>query len=382
MRRRVQRAMGLSDKWHELAKDFRALDCSGTRLGWQEHPQEPRIRFFLYSDGDAHAQSNRTQFDALCVSAGALSNPDTDDPYHHWMLKLQKEAPNDIPGKHQVRDAAGIEREYPTGHIRNVCLASATLCSREEGIAKKRELESERSRRQQAESGPRTAVEELHALGLTIEMSEEVAQHIVGEMEIIAGRDQQGFYSGNVYQPFYDAYRAIASAVVSWATPDEVLETMIPKVLDSYRTIYRWARHLTSYECRAALNGPITEWKGRRRQAGATTARSLPFEKSPPHTSQATSPLPVPEDTLAPVTPTDLARKKDRPSMITSPAAVSRVTKFLDSHPHIDLTTFAGSASTTDRTLRTIRRTARARRDTWAGIAKALSITLEDLFKE
>ena len=79
------------------------------------------------------------------------------------------------------------------------------------------------------------------------------------------------------------------------------------------------------------------------------------------------------------------AKRKRRSSMIESSSAVEKLerhlTKIRDSQG-VGLTDFASHADITDRTLRTVRATNKARPDTFRGIAKAMGITFEDLLTE
>jgi hypothetical protein len=71
---------------------------------------------------------------------------------------------------------------------------------------------------------------------------------------------------------------------------------------------------------------------------------------------------------------------KRKPSSITSEIAVRKMEAFLGSH-HIKWFAFAKSAKTTDRTLRTFRRTGGVSRDTLDGIAEAMGTKADDLLK-
>ncbi|HMD97706.1 MAG TPA: hypothetical protein VKM93_10315 [Terriglobia bacterium] len=66
---------------------------------------------------------------------------------------------------------------------------------------------------------------------------------------------------------------------------------------------------------------------------------------------------------------------------ITSPAAARRMEKYLRDNG-IGLTDFASRAQTTDRTLRSFRKTGKVRRDIFEGIAKAMGTTKADLLKD
>lgn len=65
---------------------------------------------------------------------------------------------------------------------------------------------------------------------------------------------------------------------------------------------------------------------------------------------------------------------------VDSPDAVRRMDAYLSAQG-IGLTEFAVRVNTTDRTLRSFRKTSRVRRDIFEGIAKAIGISKEDLLK-
>jgi hypothetical protein len=66
------------------------------------------------------------------------------------------------------------------------------------------------------------------------------------------------------------------------------------------------------------------------------------------------------------------------PSVIHSPSAARKIEAYLKIHG-IGLTDFAGAANTTDRTLRSFRKTGKVRRDIFESIAKAMGTTKEEL---
>ncbi len=68
-------------------------------------------------------------------------------------------------------------------------------------------------------------------------------------------------------------------------------------------------------------------------------------------------------------------------SMISSPTAARRLEAYLESKPLMDLTDFAIQSHTSDRTLRSFRKTGRVRRDIFEDIARAMGTTPEELLK-
>lgn len=76
----------------------------------------------------------------------------------------------------------------------------------------------------------------------------------------------------------------------------------------------------------------------------------------------------------------DKSRPKRLQSTISSPIGALRMEEYLDSNP-MKRTAFAVQAQTTDRTLRSFRKTGKVRRDIFENIAKAMGITPEALPK-
>lgn len=74
----------------------------------------------------------------------------------------------------------------------------------------------------------------------------------------------------------------------------------------------------------------------------------------------------------------DMARPRRLQSAISSPSAAQRMEAYLESNP-MKRTAFAVQAQTTDRTLRSFRKTGKVRRDIFENIARAMGITAEAL---
>jgi hypothetical protein len=74
----------------------------------------------------------------------------------------------------------------------------------------------------------------------------------------------------------------------------------------------------------------------------------------------------------------DMARPRRLQSAISSPSAARRMEAYLESNP-MKRTAFAVQAQTTDRTLRSFRKTGKVRRDIFENIARAMGITPEAL---
>jgi hypothetical protein len=78
--------------------------------------------------------------------------------------------------------------------------------------------------------------------------------------------------------------------------------------------------------------------------------------------------------------PLDMAPQKRLSSTISSSSAARRMEAYLESNP-MKRTAFAVQAQTTDRTLRSFRKTGKVRRDIFENITKAMGVTPEALLE-
>jgi hypothetical protein len=137
---------------------------------------------------------------------------------------------------------------------------------------------------------PDNTSSELRGLGLTIDINEASAEAIKAELLIISGKLSQGHYhrghdpqAGWIWDQFYDAYHAIAKQVVTADTPDEVLETVIPNIVEAFRAKEKWMPYAPE-AIRQRLSGPIQEWKGKRLQMVTARSKNTPrLTKAPAH---------------------------------------------------------------------------------------------------
>ena len=107
----------------------------------------------------------------------------------------------------------------------------------------------------------------LRKLGLTISIDEATAKRIKGELLIIHGRLLPGAYAAADWdlKVFYDAYQAIADVLVDGTTADDVLETMIPTMVNRFRLERKWNPYVSGFDTlKSLLAGPVAEWKGKR----------------------------------------------------------------------------------------------------------------------
>jgi hypothetical protein len=115
-----------------------------------------------------------------------------------------------------------------------------------------------------------SALSNLRMLGLTIEISENTAATIIAQLSIIDGKLHQGAYRDDKFRGLfarkhlYDAYHAIAGAIVSAETSDDVLENMIPAMVHAFKVKEGWSPHMDYETLKSALRGTVTEWKGKR----------------------------------------------------------------------------------------------------------------------
>jgi hypothetical protein len=115
----------------------------------------------------------------------------------------------------------------------------------------------------------RPALEQLRECGLTTEIDEGTARKIMGELLIIDGRWRRGKYpppypEGHSRGHFDAAYEAIAAGVVNAETPVEILESMIPAMVQAFKTKQQWLPKIALDVLKQWLQGSINEWKGKR----------------------------------------------------------------------------------------------------------------------
>jgi hypothetical protein len=106
-------------------------------------------------------------------------------------------------------------------------------------------------------------LEELRALGLTVPITEEVARKLWAALLRIDG-DARRIGPSDPITPVRAAYQAIASGVVNYATPDQVLEEMIPQAILSFHSTRPWARYQSMEHLNLALAPSVIEWKATR----------------------------------------------------------------------------------------------------------------------
>ncbi len=202
-------------------------------------------------------------------------------------------------------------------------------------------------------------VSELRQLGLTVEIDEATAEGIWAELLSVHGHLLQGHYhkhhdpeSGHVKTHFYEAYHAIArGVVVKRYTPDEIIEHMIPAMVDAFKVRQAWLPKVPLDVLTRWLEGPISEWKGKRLLLIGSVSASKPSDEN---------------DRLS--------------AMIDCPSAARRLEAHLKANG-IGQGNFAIKAGTTERTLRSFRRTGKIRRDLFESIAQAMGLSKDDLLK-
>jgi hypothetical protein len=123
------------------------------------------------------------------------------------------------------------------------------------------------------------AFAELRELGLSVELSEAKAARIKADLLIIEGLRLQGAYrrpdgfTSDLH--LHAAYQVIAEEVIDANTPDEVVDSMIPRVVMEYARRRNWRWHLHDLDAaKRCLRGPITEWMGRKLRMQAGTGQT------------------------------------------------------------------------------------------------------------
>lgn len=119
------------------------------------------------------------------------------------------------------------------------------------------------------QSAGAAALSELRELGLTIEIREQTAGRIKAELLQIEGFLLQGAYRGAdggiSEEHLCAAYQIIAEQIVDAKTPDDVIEMVIPNLVAEYARRREWAPFVYDFQIiKDWLQGPITEWQGRK----------------------------------------------------------------------------------------------------------------------
>jgi hypothetical protein len=255
--------------WRDLADKFRALDPDGLLCAdWKSERGLPYVWSIRAKQLIWGGRDTQVQFEALARYGGA----EVENPHHSrslidaWLDAVNKETESDTFGS-GPEDAEG----KPTstwGSIHRICQASATFCH----ILESRALDAEKEVPTSAKPvQPKSALSELRALGMTIDIDENAAARIWGGLQIIDGRYFQGNYHEDKKRPgpttrqhFFDAYHTIAENIVHANTPDEVLENMIPAMIEAFRLKEDWRPRMSYDTFKRFLGGPVSEWKGKR----------------------------------------------------------------------------------------------------------------------
>ena len=115
-------------------------------------------------------------------------------------------------------------------------------------------------------------------VGATLEITENVAERIQYEVQIIAADKALGVYDSNgPYKHLHLIYEAIAAIIVRAETSEDVLELTIPRLVDFFR-VANWPQ-MDSRECQAALRPIINRWhglKGRMKHESSATSPAQP----------------------------------------------------------------------------------------------------------
>jgi hypothetical protein len=124
---------------------------------------------------------------------------------------------------------------------------------------------------------------ELRDLGLSIDIDEVLARRLKGKLLIIDGHVRQGYYLGDSAfgcEHLHRTYDAIAEEVVHAATPDKVLEEMIPGMVHRYGQQQRWLPLMNLKTAFRMMEGSISEWQGRKLLMGPAAKPKLGRAKS------------------------------------------------------------------------------------------------------
>jgi hypothetical protein len=262
--------MADSDFWRDLADKFRALsDPEGLLCAhWISKkglPYEWSLRSTRVVWG---GRSVQVQFEALARRGGLeIDKPNDRSPLDWWLDSLSKDVPGDKFGSGgEIVDGKPADR---WGSIDRICETSADFCKILESRALDAEIAGVPTSTKPVQF--KSALSELRALGLTIDIDENTAARILGGLQIIDGHYFQGHYHQDKSRPapttrqhFFDAYHTIAEKIVNASTPDEVLENMIPAMIEAFRLKEDWRPRMSYDTLKRFLGGPVSEWKGKR----------------------------------------------------------------------------------------------------------------------
>ncbi|MGP0074875.1 MAG: hypothetical protein ACLPWF_23440 [Bryobacteraceae bacterium] len=252
-----------SEFWRILAVDFQAManERDTIRAVWTYLPKVGKDQWQL--DG-ANSPATQQRYETLAVRAGKKIGPTSSDPLAVWLGFLKTERPIKAGST-----SLGDESPCVYGAIDRLCSVSAEVCKILEG-------RTVRAVPLETSSWPTDdSISELRSLGLTLDIDENTARKIMGELLVTDGRWRQGAYpapnpEGHSRGHFHAAYHAIAERVVCAETSNEILEEMIPAVVQAFKTKQQWLPKIALDVLTQWLQGPISEWKGKRLLMGAT----------------------------------------------------------------------------------------------------------------
>lgn len=129
----------------------------------------------------------------------------------------------------------------------------------------------------------------LRELGLTQEISAVTARRVWGKLiEINSARGTAKYDSPYQYGMFRDAYDAIAEEIVRIDTPDEVIDKVIPQMVERFGNKHRWTTHMTGMTPPAygdILSPQVGIWRGRKLQMEPNTPLDIPSPSPVPSLS-------------------------------------------------------------------------------------------------
>lgn len=143
-----------------------------------------------------------------------------------------------------------------------------------------------------------SALAYLRELGLTVNISEHVASGIKGRLLVVHGKVLQGHYDSDstriTFDHFYAAYHAIAEGLATPSVQDDVLEDVIPAMVENFLLQQNWRRMGDLDQLKRILRGPIAEWKGKRLLMSAPSSDDSPSLSPPAQQPEETAPsIPV-----------------------------------------------------------------------------------------
>jgi hypothetical protein len=398
----------ITNFWESLRLGFTQLraDCAidpplklAGRLiaGWTSLPEPARWHLEHWNKTDGNGVTQRFKWHAQSAAARRGFAGSGDDAVSFWLDQIRRDAPESHIRRLHI-EGEGSAQLY-SFELLDICGLSADYCRKCEADETRSGMASVKTPTNLPELPPKfqnafeaaKANAEVEQANLARRFPNPLLHRINGQKLI-----QDVFFAYCT-----QARAACRAGNMTVAQVRQATETALPLICDFYfvreqgdrsdeaKSTFRvsltqvvtddpqWRQHLSELaalaegasSASAVANGGDGE-NPRAARADDAPLKAPEMKPQPPaDTAKSESP---------PAAPPDMARRKRLLSTILSPIAARRMEAYLDSNP-MKRTAFAVQAQTTDRTLRSFRKTGKVRRDIFENIAKAMGITPEAL---